>query len=237
MIEHVQTRDALDRAIAEDLEATRVRTTLGALRQEAEAARAALDDHRRRHAMEEADVRALEGLSLTRVLSAVRGTRTGELDRERAEEVAARYAMRSALARLQHVEARAEEAEQRLARLGDTAARRSAALEGHAEAVRAGGGPGATELDAVCDELSEVRAQAREVAEARSAGLQAPPAWTQRRASWGRRTGGLPTTRGSAAGWSPPRSSTTASTGPGCGSRRPRRHSWTSPASSPTCSP
>ena len=61
------------------------------------------------------------------MLAAVRGTRTGALDRERAEEVAARYALQTATARLQAVEARREGVERRLAQLGDTGARREAA--------------------------------------------------------------------------------------------------------------
>ena len=136
MIDHVQTRDTLDRAIADDLEAARLRGSLAALREDASVAREQLEAHRRAHSLEEADVRALEGLGLTRVLSAVRGTRTGELARERAEEVAARYLLQAALTRLQHLEGRAEQVEQALIRLGDTAARRSAALDAHADAVR-----------------------------------------------------------------------------------------------------
>ncbi|MEO7423036.1 MAG: hypothetical protein ABIU87_11645 [Ornithinibacter sp.] len=169
----MQTRDALDRAIAEDLEATRLRGSMTALREEGSVAREQLEAHRRAHSVEEADVRALEGLGLTRVLSAVRGTRTGELERERAEEVAARYAMQAAVTALQHLEGRAEQVEQALARLGDTAARRSGALDAHADAMRSSDGAGVGELDAICDELAGVRAEAREVAQARGAGARA----------------------------------------------------------------
>lgn len=173
MIDHVQTRDTLDRAIADDLEAARLRGSLAALGEDASVAREHLEARRREHSLGEADVRALEGLGLTRVLSAVRGTRTGELARERAEEVAARYLMQAALTRLQHLEGRAEQVEEALNRLGDTAARRAAALDAHADAVRSSGGPDVGELDALCDELAAVRAEAREVAEARAAGAGA----------------------------------------------------------------
>ena len=82
---------------------------------------------RARHTDEADDVERLEALGLAAVLAAVRGTRTGELDRERAEEVAARMPLQAATARLQAVEARREGVERRLAQLGDTAGRREAA--------------------------------------------------------------------------------------------------------------
>src|SRR6476469_2383713 len=124
MIEPVQTRDDRDRALADDAEAARLRTQLGGLRHEADSARVDLEAMRERHRVEAEDVERLEGFGLTAVLSAVRGTRTGALDRERAEEVAARYAAQGALARLQSVESRREDVDRRLAQLGDTAARR-----------------------------------------------------------------------------------------------------------------
>ena len=133
MIDVVQTRDTFDRAIAEDHEAAHLREQLQVLRRRRgrrpRGPRAPARPPRRRAA----DVERLEGFGLTAVLAAVRGTRTGALDRERAEEVAARYAAQTALARLQSVAARREEVERRLAQLGDTTARREAAADAHAD--------------------------------------------------------------------------------------------------------
>ncbi|WP_345203247.1 hypothetical protein [Fodinibacter luteus] len=172
----MDTRDTLDRAIADDHEAEHLRARLAGLREEAAAARADLVRLRDRHLAEEDDVRSLEGLSLTAVLAAVRGTRTGALDRERAEEVAARYAVQSATAHLQAVEDRREDVDRRLARLGDTAARREAALQEHARALQASGQVAPAGLDAVLDELAEARAQASDLEQAREAGIRAATA-------------------------------------------------------------
>jgi hypothetical protein len=84
--------------------------------------------------------------------------------------------VQTATAQLQAVEARREQVERRLAQLGDTAARREDAFEAHAQVVRAAGGQQAAGLDAVLDELAEVAAEAREVAQARAAGLRAATA-------------------------------------------------------------
>ena len=176
MIDVVQTRDTLDQAIAADREAVHLRQQLEGLRLEAASARENLVSLQAHHHAEVSDVERLEGFGLTAVLAAVRGTRTGELDRERAEEVAARYAAQSALARLQAAESRREDVDRRLAQLGDTTARREAAAEAHATAVRASGTPTGVELDAVLDELAAVRAEAAELSEARDAGVRAATA-------------------------------------------------------------
>lgn len=182
MIEPVETpdasttRDALDRAIAEDHEAVHLRGQLVQLRQEAAAAREDVMRLRAEHRSEAQDVERLEGFGLTAVLAAVRGTRTGTLDRERAEEVAARYAVQTATAHLQAVEARREVVDRRLAQLGDTAARREAATQARAQALRASGTPQAAGLEAVLDELAEARAEASDLAEARDAGIRAATA-------------------------------------------------------------
>ena len=172
-VETSQTRETLDRAIADDHEAVHLRGQLDQLRSEAGVAREELARLRARHREEAEDVERLEGFGLTAVLSAVRGTRTGALDRERAEEVAARYAVQTATAHLQAVEARREAVDRRLAQLGDTATAREAAMAAHAEALRSSGHPQAAGLDAVLDELAEAGAEATELAQAREAGIRA----------------------------------------------------------------
>ncbi len=175
MIEPVQTRHTLDQAIADDAEATRLRTSLDALRTEAEATREEQHRLQRRHRVEAADVARLEGIGLTAVLAAVRGTRTGDLDRERAEEVAARYAAQNATARLAAVVARRDELDRRLRHLGDTAGRREAAAAAHAEALRASGRR-PDGLEEALDGLGAARAEGAEVAQAREAGTRAAAA-------------------------------------------------------------
>lgn len=171
MTDVVETRDALDRAIAADREAAHVGSLLAALRGDLDRARGDLETVRRRHALEEADVRRLEGVSFSAVLAAVRGSRTGELDRERAEEVAARYALQTGTERVAALESRREDLERRLATLGDTRARREERATAHAQALRAVGAVAG--LEAVLDELTAVRAEAVEVDEAAAAGRRA----------------------------------------------------------------
>lgn len=165
------TRAAVDAAEAADHEATRLRRRLESLRTECEAARAEVERLADAHRREEKDVARLEGIGWSAALAAVRGTRTGELHRERAEEVTARYALQAATTRLADLEAQRGEADRQLTALGDTHARREEALSAHAAAVAAGGSSPA--LEAVLDELSTVRADLTEVEEARGAGTRA----------------------------------------------------------------
>jgi hypothetical protein len=165
------TRTTLDKAVADVAESARLQASLAALRREVEAAREQLAAATRRHGQEADDVRRLERVGWSALVAAVRGTRTGELDRERADEVAARYALQAATDRVTSLEARRAETEQRLARLGDVAGRRERAAAAHAEAVRATGA--SPELEAVLDELAAVEAESVEVDEAVVAGRRA----------------------------------------------------------------
>ena len=176
MIDLVETKEALDRAIAEDAEATTLRATLPALRAQARSERSALEAVRGRHDREEADVDRLDGLGLTSLTSLVRGSRSADLRRERAEEEAARADLKAALARLQAVEAQAEEVDRRLARLGDTATTLEAAADTHARALVAGGGPVGAAVAAVLTELDEADAAVTELTRVRDAGARAAAA-------------------------------------------------------------
>ena len=175
MIDVVETRDTLDRAIAAHREAARLRGLLHALRDEIGQARSALESARLRHGAEADDVRRLEGVRVSALLAAVRGTRTGELHRERAEEVAARYALETATRAVEALEARHVALDARLAGLGDTEARREERAQAHAEALRTAGtaGPAVPGLERVLDELTTVRAESVEVDEALGAGRRA----------------------------------------------------------------
>ncbi|WP_377641668.1 hypothetical protein [Oryzobacter terrae] len=168
----METRDALDRAIASHREAAHLRGLLHALRDEIGQARSTLESARLRHGAETDDVRRLEGIRVSALLAAVRGTRTGELHRERAEEVAARYALETATRSVEALEARHAALDARLAGLGDTEARREERAQAHAEAFRTAG-PAVPGLERVLDELTAVRAEAVEVDEALGAGRAA----------------------------------------------------------------
>lgn len=167
------TRTALDAALAAHAEAVRLRAELAGLRQEeatlrehALGARAALEKEAR-------DVDRLQGPGLGSLVASLRGSRVEELHRERAEEATARDRARTALARLQVLEARAEEVDRRLGALGDTAVAREEAVTAHADTLRATGSPVAPELEAVCVELASVLGQAADLERARAAGLRA----------------------------------------------------------------
>ncbi|QKE84285.1 hypothetical protein [Arthrobacter sp. NEB 688] len=165
------TRATLDAAVADAQEAGHLRQVLTVLDRELEEARRELGLVERRHRLEADDVRRLEGVGWSALVAAVRGTRTGELDRERAEEAAARYALQAASARVADLESRRASTAERLGRLGDTPGRVERARRAHAEAVRAAGS--SPELETVLDELARVEAQATELDEATTAGRRA----------------------------------------------------------------
>ncbi|WP_110181923.1 hypothetical protein [Nocardioides solisilvae] len=79
-------------------------------------------------AAEQADVRRLEQLSVTRILAGLRGSRDADLDRERAEEQAAEYAAAEAAARRDAAREEVDHLVGRLAALGDLDARREELL-------------------------------------------------------------------------------------------------------------
>ncbi|WP_377641666.1 hypothetical protein [Oryzobacter terrae] len=172
----METRETLDRAVAEDAEATTLRAKLRALRAQAATERSSLEAVRGRHRREEEDVDRLDGLGLTSLTSLLRGSRSADLRRERAEEEAARADLKSALARLQTVETQAEEVDRRLARLGDTATTREAAADAHARALVAVGGLEGAAVAAVLTELDEADAAVRELTRVRDAGARAATA-------------------------------------------------------------
>ena len=167
------TAHAWAAALASDREAQALREDLVALRAEASTLRADVAALRERHEREHADVEGLRTPGLRSLLSAVRGTRRAELDREEAEAAAARADALAGLARLHDVEARAEALDQRLAGLGDTAAPLEAAAQAYAEELRHSGHPVAVELDGVLTELATGREQLARLEGVRAAGARA----------------------------------------------------------------
>ncbi len=133
-------------------------------------------DARKRLADESADVARLDSLSLTRVWAGLRGERTERLDRERAEQQAAEYAVATEEARLASAEREVAVVDASIAALGDVDARLERALEAKEAWLRASGGTTAAELADVARETGTLRAERTEVGEARAAAAQAADA-------------------------------------------------------------
>jgi hypothetical protein len=165
------TATAFATALAEDREAEVLRAELRGLRAEASVLRGELAAQRAAHERELADVEGLHGMR--GLLAAVRGSRREQLERERIEEEQARAEAVAALARLRDVEDRAEQVDQRLARLGDTAGRREAAAQAYAEELRTSTHPVAPHVDAVLTELAAARDAVAELERVRAAGARA----------------------------------------------------------------
>jgi hypothetical protein len=154
--EHARVTARLDRARAAEAEA----------RQRAVQARERLAD-------ETADVQALESFSPTRIWAALRGSRDTDLDRERAEQQAAEYAVAraDALMLAAHDEVRRAEAELRA--LGDVAGRRREALTAMEGWMRSSGSPAGAELTRLAERSAAAHAERVEVREALEAGAAA----------------------------------------------------------------
>jgi prefoldin subunit 5 len=163
-------------ALAEDREAERLRADLRSLRAELAPLRAEVSELRARHEREHSDVEDLRGLGLRSLLASIRGTKHDELRREESEAASARDAAVSGLARLRQLDERAEQLEQRVARLGDTAARREGAAQAYAEELRTSTHPVAPHVDEVLTRLATVRGQSEELEHVRAAGARAAAA-------------------------------------------------------------
>ncbi len=123
---------------------------------------------------EQSQVEALEGLTLDRVLAALRGSRADDLDRERAEAQAAAYRLAAATARHEGLQAERAQLADRLAALSgvdaereDALAAKDAFLQGRPEDPRAG------ELARIAAERGGIDDALREVDEAVVAGAAA----------------------------------------------------------------
>ena len=171
------TRARLDQALRDAREANRLTGILAALGKEIEGARRERDEATARYRSEAKDVARLEGVGWGALVSAVRGTRTGELERERAEEVAARYAAQSATERLARLDRDYAETQSLRAVLGNVEERREEAAREHASALRlAGSSP---ELESTLDRLATLDSELREIDEALAAGQRARGALAQ----------------------------------------------------------
>jgi hypothetical protein len=167
------TAAAFAHALAEDQEAVRLRADLRAMRADATVLRGTLAERRADHERELADVERLHGLGLRSLAASLRGSRREEMERESAEEAEARARAVAALSRLHEVEDRAEQVDQRLARLGDTAGRREVAAQAYAEELRTSTHPVAPHVDAVLTDLAGAREHLDHLERVRAAGARA----------------------------------------------------------------
>jgi hypothetical protein len=143
------------------------------------------------HAIEERDVRRLDGLSLTRILLSLRGAREDRLARERAEADAARYRVVEARARLDALTREHEAARADLARLSSAQETYDAVLDEKARYLTGSDDPRGRRLVALAQERGRLTEEAREVAEASEAARTALGALAR-----------LDRTLGSASAWS-----------------------------------
>lgn len=118
---------------------------------------------------EEHDVAALESISPARIWAALRGNRTTELERERAELAAQQYRAGVADRALEVASSLRRDLEARLAALGNVRDRRASALAAEEARLQAAGGSASAQLVEVSDQLASTQAQLREVTEAQTA--------------------------------------------------------------------
>jgi hypothetical protein len=150
-------------------------TALTATTHREQLARDRVAEARRRLATETVEVAELESMSMTRILASLRGSRHGDLDRERAEARAAEYALADAQSRLDVEQRERESLEQRIAAYGDLEARRDQLVrrreaEVHADPAHADRSARLTEL---AGRVGELRARGVQVEEADAAGREA----------------------------------------------------------------
>ncbi|MDG4825607.1 hypothetical protein O7635_27485 [Asanoa sp. WMMD1127] len=162
--------DDIEQRLATAAEAVREREVVGRrvadLRQRVDELTDRLASLRAEHAAEQGDVDRLEGLSLTRVLAALRGSREDALGRERAEADAARYRVAEAEARLAALRREHAAAVARHEELAAAPASYAAALDEKERHLAASGDPRRSRLLALADERGRLGGELREIAEA-----------------------------------------------------------------------
>lgn len=128
-----------------------------------ERARSALQD-------EQSELEKLETMSMARILSAVRGSREEDLERERADVRAAEYTAAEADERQRTTAAEVDSIKARLHELGDVVAQESAAVALREQALLAAGGDVAERLSVLARAAGEAEARRQQLSEAREAG-------------------------------------------------------------------
>ncbi|WP_191839893.1 hypothetical protein [Catellatospora chokoriensis] len=128
------------------------------------------------HELEARDVARLEGMTLTRVVAALWGTRDDAIARERAEADAAAYRLASARADTDALRRELDGVAVRLAALHDAPARYAAALDEKQRLLAETGDPRARQLLELAEQRGVAEAEVKEIAEARRAAASATEA-------------------------------------------------------------
>ncbi|SNT63274.1 hypothetical protein SAMN05421812_11541 [Asanoa hainanensis] len=162
--------DDIERRLASAAEALREHEVVGRrsadLRRRADELTGELAALRTRAAAEQLDVDKLEGLSLTRVLASLRGSRDDRLARERAEAETARYRVADASARLAALQREQAAARARLDDLAHAPAAYAAVLDEKERLLAASADPRRTRLLELADERGRLQGELHEIAEA-----------------------------------------------------------------------
>ena len=148
---------------------------LAATKRREQRARERVAEARRRLATETVEVAELESMSMTRILASLRGSRQGDLDRERAEVQAAEYALADAQGRLAVEQRERESLERRIAAYGDLGTRRDQLMAQREAEVRTDPAHAdrAARLTELADRVGALRARGVQVEEADAAGREA----------------------------------------------------------------
>ncbi|MGY1855693.1 hypothetical protein [Modestobacter sp. SYSU DS0290] len=149
------------------------RAQAGQLADEAAELDARLVELGRQAGAEADDVRALEGVSLSRVLASLRGSRAQDLDRERAEADAARLRLQEAEALRARLDRQLDRVRAEVAALADAGAELATATEAKDAWLQASGTPVGRRLLELAVERGRLGAESAEVGEALAAAAAA----------------------------------------------------------------
>lgn len=122
---------------------------------------------------EQAELGKLEGMSFARVLSAVKGNRADDLQKEQADVQAAEYHVAEAEERFRTADAELEAIRDRIAELGDVAAQEQRAVELREQALLAAGGDVAERLSVLARTTGAAEARQQQLQEATEAAERA----------------------------------------------------------------
>ncbi|MEU4419872.1 hypothetical protein AB0F81_04550 [Actinoplanes sp. NPDC024001] len=120
-----------------------------------------LEELRRRAVAEEQDVDRLEGFSVDRVLTMLRGVHGRSLERERAEAEQARERVADEMGRLDHLESQLAQVNARLDATSTAPATYAAAIAERERRLREAGGDAGRRLTELAEESAELAAQLR----------------------------------------------------------------------------
>ncbi|GAA1801024.1 hypothetical protein GCM10009811_25930 [Nostocoides veronense] len=164
------SRAALEAAMQGKHEAFRLDGLVATLGAEVARAGAAVEARARQLASESADVERLEGVSLSRLFGSIRGSRLGDLERERAERDAASIAYDAAVRDRDRLTEQLSDVRRRRIALGDVSQTYDAAVAAYSMEASELGRDGGRDLFAITQRLAAARSRLRELDEALAAG-------------------------------------------------------------------